>query len=322
MSNFKNEIKDMALYIRYKGMKARCHNKNHIEYKNYGGRGIKVCEDWKKDYYCFQKWAYDNGYQRELQIDRIDTNGNYEPSNCRWVSPKINSNNRNNNHYIEYLGIKKTMTEWSEILNANYSSLRGYINTYHYDTELAFVLSYNNIKGKKINGNFDFDDNRLRMINHIKSIFNIVLNVKRNDNAILPFQAHKGDLYDCFSNEDITINSFESSIIHLGISFDIPEGYRLKVFSRSSLPLKKKLVVSNGVGIIDTGYKDEIGLICHSIPNISNDGTLINNPVQIHKGDKIAQFQIEKIIDIELEEVDELDMSNNRGGGFGSTDNN
>ena len=117
---------------------------------------------------------------------------------------------------------------------------------------------------------------------------------KLTDTAIIPTQAHKGDLYDCFSNEDITINSFESSMIHLGVSFNIPEGYRLKVFSRSLLPLKKKLIVSNSVCIINTGYKGEIGLICRSLPSISNDGTLINNPVQIHKGDKIAQFNLKR----------------------------
>lgn len=164
----------------------------------------------------------------------------------------------------------------------------------------------------------------------------IKLNFKKlSDTAIIPTQAHKGDCFDLFSDEEITINSFESKIVHTNIAFDIPAGYRIKVFSRSSLPLKKKLIVSNAVGIIDTGYKDGVGLICHSLPitpcdeksEIKNtfmlfDSLLFNNPIEIHKGDKIAQFQLEKIIDFELEEVDELDLSNNRGGGFGSTGSN
>jgi dUTP pyrophosphatase len=156
---------------------------------------------------------------------------------------------------------------------------------------------------------------------------------KLTDTAIIPTQSHDGDMFDIDSDEDITINSFEAKIIHTNIAFDIPKGYRIKVFSRSSLPLKKRLIVSNSVGIIDPGYKDGVGLICHSLPitpcdeksEIKNtfmlfDNLLFNNPIEIHKGDKIAQFQLEKIVDFELEEVQELDMSNDRKGGFGSTD--
>ncbi len=150
----------------------------------------------------------------------------------------------------------------------------------------------------------------------------IKLKVKKiTEDAILPTQAHKGDLFDVCSNKDMTINSFESTIVPLGIAMDIPEGYRVKVFSRSSLPLKKKIIVSNSVGIIDQQYKNELGLICHSLPNINDNGQLINNPVKIKKGDKIAQIQLEKIEDFEIEEVAELDTSNDRGGGFGSTGN-
>lgn len=175
----------------------------------------------------------------------------------------------------------------------------------------------------------------------------IKLKIKKiTEDAILPTQAHKGDLFDVYCNKDMTINSFESTIVPLGIAMDIPEGYRIKLFSRSSLPLKKKIVVSNGVGIIDTGYKNELGLICHSLPNLKdveileyklgdnhnnsymestdyclNNKILINNPVEIKKGDKIAQIQLEKIEDFEIEEVAELNTSNDRGGGFGSTDN-
>lgn len=155
---------------------------------------------------------------------------------------------------------------------------------------------------------------------------------KLTDTATIPTQAHKGDMFDIYSDEDIVINSFEAKIVHTNIAFDIPDGYRIKIFSRSSLPLKKKIIVSNAVGIIDTTYKDGVGLICHSFPVGReifsmddvftlevNNISLYNNPIEIHKGEKIAQFQLEKIIDFELEEVEELDMSNNRGGGFGST---
>lgn len=159
----------------------------------------------------------------------------------------------------------------------------------------------------------------------------IKLQIKKvREDAIMPTQAHSGDMVDVYAAEDVVVNSFESTIIPLGIAMNIPEGYRVKVFSRSSLPLKKKLIVSNSVGIIDTGYKNEIGLICHSLPHSESvcvsrtdlDGdVLFNNPIVIKKGDKIAQFQLEKIEDFEMEEVEELDMSNDRGGGYGSTGN-
>lgn len=159
----------------------------------------------------------------------------------------------------------------------------------------------------------------------------IKLQIKKvRKDAIMPKQAHSGDMVDVYAAEDAVVNSFESTIIPLGIAMNVPEGYRVKVFSRSSLSLKKKLIVSNSVGIIDTGYKNEIGLICHSLPysepvcapRTDLDGdVLFNNPIEIKKGDKIAQFQLEKIEEFEMEEVEELDMSNDRGGGYGSTGN-
>lgn len=82
------------LYNILRGMKQRCGNPNVQCYKNYGGRGISVCDEWLNSFDAFSDWAYANGYEEHLQIDRIDVNGNYEPSNCRWVTPKENANNR------------------------------------------------------------------------------------------------------------------------------------------------------------------------------------------------------------------------------------
>lgn len=78
----------------FHGMKKRCYNPECVAYSNYGGRGIKICDEWLNNYTSFHDWALSNGYADNLSIDRIDVNGNYEPSNCRWVDAKIQANNR------------------------------------------------------------------------------------------------------------------------------------------------------------------------------------------------------------------------------------
>lgn len=82
-------------------MKDRCYNKNNEKYKHYGGRGISVCEQWRNSYVEFSEWAKAHGYADDLTIDRIDTNGNYEPNNCRWVDYTTQNNNKRNNKHKE-----------------------------------------------------------------------------------------------------------------------------------------------------------------------------------------------------------------------------
>jgi len=115
----------------------RCENQNSKEYRIYGGRGIKVCEEWH-DLDVFFEWALANGYDDNLTIDRINVNGNYKPSNCRWATRKTQNNNTRRNHVIEYNGERKTLAQWSEILGIDYKVLTYRIH-HGWSTEKAFT---------------------------------------------------------------------------------------------------------------------------------------------------------------------------------------
>lgn len=84
------------LYTIWIGMKQRCHYHKHMHFKHYGGRGIVVCEEWKDNFEAFHDWAIQNGYSESLTIDRINVDGNYEPSNCRWATYSEQNKNRRN----------------------------------------------------------------------------------------------------------------------------------------------------------------------------------------------------------------------------------
>lgn len=110
------------LYGVWNSMRNRCNRSTDRGYRNYGGRGIKVCEEWNV-FSVFQKWSYESGYKEGLSIDRIDNNGNYEPSNCRWVTPKIQANNSRNVHWITFKGETKTLSDWAADLGLTPQSL-------------------------------------------------------------------------------------------------------------------------------------------------------------------------------------------------------
>lgn len=117
------------LYTAYRHMKERCFNPNNKRYKHYGGKGVTICSEWlgENGFMNFYKWSMENGYTDELTIDRIDTNGNYEPSNCRWADYYTQNNNFSRNHYIEIDGEKLTIGEASKKYDIPYNTLNGRI---------------------------------------------------------------------------------------------------------------------------------------------------------------------------------------------------
>lgn len=133
------------LYSRWRGMLDRCERPRHAAWPNYGGRGIKVCDAW----HDFSSFLADvgAGFAPGLEIDRVDPNGNYEPSNVRWVSRDIQQNNRRNNHRLLWRGSEKTIKEWSLVVGISPSTInwrlrRGWsvdraLSVMPYTTEIA-----------------------------------------------------------------------------------------------------------------------------------------------------------------------------------------
>lgn len=111
----------------WEGMLARCEYDKHPHFKDYGGRGIIVCEEWH-DYIKFRDWAVNNGYNDSLTIDRQNTNGNYEPSNCRFITVKEQQNNKRTNRTVCLDGVEHTIAQWSEILGINKTTIKERLN--------------------------------------------------------------------------------------------------------------------------------------------------------------------------------------------------
>lgn len=103
------------LYTIWRDMRSRCYNQKDICYPRYGGRGIKICDEWLNDFGAFQAWAFASGYEDGLTIDRIENDGDYRPDNCRWATHKAQANNRCSNKTITINGETHTLAEWSAL---------------------------------------------------------------------------------------------------------------------------------------------------------------------------------------------------------------
>lgn len=127
------------LYRIWLDMKRRCNNKNRKAYKNYGGRGIKVCDEWANDFNVFYTWAIENGWKQGLEIDRRNNDGNYTPDNCRIVTILINANNKSTNVFISFKGERLTISEWARRYKISPLALYSRIKN-NWDMEDALTL--------------------------------------------------------------------------------------------------------------------------------------------------------------------------------------
>lgn len=127
-ANHKHKMSHTRPYEIWQGMKGRCYNLHDARYDRYGGRGIKVCEEWRENFSAFYEWALANGYSDDLTIDRIDNDKDYTPENCRWADAKTQSRNRESNIKITIGNATKTLTEWCEMFELDYKTI---IARYH-----------------------------------------------------------------------------------------------------------------------------------------------------------------------------------------------
>lgn len=125
------------LYVCWKAMIYRCDNPSHPAYKHYGGRGIKVCPEWKDNFLIFLDWAVKNGYRRGLTLDRTDNSQGYSPANCKWVDWKSQARNRRKLRTVEYRGRTICIGELSELCGIPLTTLRQRIIAYGWSIERA-----------------------------------------------------------------------------------------------------------------------------------------------------------------------------------------
>jgi len=127
------------VYYIWGTMIQRCENPKNKNYENYGGRGIMVCDEWH-DAAVFIDWALASGWEKGLTLDRIDNNGNYEPSNCHWVTQKEQARNKRNNHLITFNGKTQSLAAWADETGIPYGTLESRINKLYWSIERALSV--------------------------------------------------------------------------------------------------------------------------------------------------------------------------------------
>lgn len=144
----KHGLRHTRLYGIWLQMKNRCNNEKTARYKDYGARGITVCDEWCNDFKAFYDWSMANGYSDDLTIDRINNDGNYEPSNCRWITIKQQSRNTRHNTLLTLNGEAHCLIEWSEITGITKSCIQDRLR-YGWSVERALTTPMRKNKNRK-----------------------------------------------------------------------------------------------------------------------------------------------------------------------------
>jgi hypothetical protein len=131
------QVFHQGLYEIWYSMKKRCYNSKAINYERYGGRGITICDEWLHNFHSFAKWSICNGYEKGLQLDRIDNDKGYSPENCKFSTAKEQANNRRSNVNITFEGRTQTLKMWAEEAGINYWTVHKRIVRLHWSFEKA-----------------------------------------------------------------------------------------------------------------------------------------------------------------------------------------
>jgi len=147
--NYKHGFSKTRLEHIRKDMYRRCYAPKTVGYPRYGGRGIIMCDEWKNNPASFFEWAVNNGYEEHLTIDRINNNGNYEPSNCKWSTMKEQANNTRRNRYYTVNGLSKNINQWSNYLGIKVATLYGRLYS-GWSEEKTFTTPLDTTRKKKV----------------------------------------------------------------------------------------------------------------------------------------------------------------------------
>lgn len=145
-----HNLSSSKIYYIYHMMKSRCYNKNIKTFHRYGGRGIKICQEWLDDFMNFYNWAMSNGYKEGLWIERIDNDGDYAPSNCKWATKREQCQNREQTIKITYNGQTHCLAEWSRITGINFYTLHSR-HKKGWDTERMLTTKARKLIRKQVN---------------------------------------------------------------------------------------------------------------------------------------------------------------------------
>lgn len=137
--NYKHGLYKTRIYKIWESMKNRCYCKGETSYKYYGAKGVTVCDEWRNDFKAFYDWTISHGYSDELTLDRVDVNGNYEPTNCRWITMKEQSRNKSNNRYLSYNGKTQCIVDWANEVKIDRRTITRRIDIFGWSVEKALT---------------------------------------------------------------------------------------------------------------------------------------------------------------------------------------